>query len=418
MSTTETGAEAPTITLTDRAKLAHQVSEQCRVVAHLAAALARVHTDYGTLATAAPQIFADISEQVGPRTASLMEMLGDALNDMDANSKDDGWTIPIFAEAHRLFPQEVEPATAPQAPDRELAALDRAATQGEPKSGVEGLGPSALSGALEELSARATAGPWETFDPGGTQMMQVVGQPDADAGDDGRTIYYPPPHILDVMDNGDFEATAAFIVALVNAFRSGRLISRDAPAAPAQGGVPEPHGDDAFGCEYDDSLGPEAADYTVFWDKGARWITIRADGKITAGRSPSKGTICRTTTWEALAAPPAPAPVASEWCFDMEKAPRGGTKVDLMFPAPRGRQVNCVYEDSAWTGGPIWLWRTPKWKGGELLPESEWDTNCYPNMQPYAWRLAVEPAPPTLSPETTPVPGAEDQHGAGREDRR
>jgi hypothetical protein len=82
--------------------LRKQVADQCRVVAHLATAIAKVHADYAKLVES--PAFADILEQVGRRLASLMERLGDVLNGMDATSSDDDWTYPVFREAQRLFP--------------------------------------------------------------------------------------------------------------------------------------------------------------------------------------------------------------------------------------------------------------------------------------------------------------------------
>ena len=82
--------------------LRKQVADQCRVVAHLATAIAKVHADYAQLAEA--PAFDSILEQVGRRSASLMERLGDVLNGMDATSADDDWTYPVFREAQRRFP--------------------------------------------------------------------------------------------------------------------------------------------------------------------------------------------------------------------------------------------------------------------------------------------------------------------------
>ncbi|AWV18772.1 hypothetical protein A3862_27205 [Methylobacterium sp. XJLW] len=79
-----------------------QVSDQCRVVAHLATAIAKVHSDYAALIEAGAM--SDLHERIGRRTASLMERLGDVLNGMDAVSDEDDWTHPVFREAQRLFP--------------------------------------------------------------------------------------------------------------------------------------------------------------------------------------------------------------------------------------------------------------------------------------------------------------------------
>ena len=83
-----------------------QIANQCRVVAHLANALAGIHRDYERMylnPSAGPK---DIADLVGERTARLMETLGDILNGMDAATDEDEWTHPIFAEAHRLWPSK------------------------------------------------------------------------------------------------------------------------------------------------------------------------------------------------------------------------------------------------------------------------------------------------------------------------
>lgn len=80
-----------------------QVSEQCRAVSHLATALAQIHSDYAKmLADGKPND--GFVEQVGKRTAALMETLGEILNGMDAADETDDWMIPIFREAQRLWP--------------------------------------------------------------------------------------------------------------------------------------------------------------------------------------------------------------------------------------------------------------------------------------------------------------------------
>lgn len=81
-----------------------QVARQCEVVAHLASALASVHSDYmAILEAGAMDTTLDV---VGERTAALMQTLGDILNDMDAVTDDDEWTAPIFEQAQLLWPAE------------------------------------------------------------------------------------------------------------------------------------------------------------------------------------------------------------------------------------------------------------------------------------------------------------------------
>ena len=77
----------------------------------------------------------------------------------------------------------------------------------------------------------------------------------------------------------------------------------------------------------------------------------------------------------------------ASWCMDMSLAPKDGTKVDLVFPPPRGRTIDCFWDESPIFGAG-WFWRNPRWVSGALLSESEWQRNYYPNIQPIAWRLA------------------------------
>ena len=79
-----------------------QVAEQCKAVAHMATALAQVHTDYAN--SVVPISGDEHVEQVGKRTAAFMETLGDMLNGMDAVDSSDDWMKPVFAGAHRLWP--------------------------------------------------------------------------------------------------------------------------------------------------------------------------------------------------------------------------------------------------------------------------------------------------------------------------
>jgi hypothetical protein len=82
-----------------------QVADQCRVVAHLCAALAQVCREQEAVYRGghADQIL-DI---VGERTARQMELLGNELNNMDAvDDAEDAWMDPIFDRAHEMFPVE------------------------------------------------------------------------------------------------------------------------------------------------------------------------------------------------------------------------------------------------------------------------------------------------------------------------
>lgn len=76
-----------------------------------------------------------------------------------------------------------------------------------------------------------------------------------------------------------------------------------------------------------------------------------------------------------------------EW-QPIETAPRDGRKIDLMFPHPRGRTIDCFWRIEPNASHPEggWFWRSPKWDKTNLLPESEWPLSCYPSMQPTHWR--------------------------------
>lgn len=79
-----------------------QVAAQCRAVAHMAKALAQVHSDKAIIIDHGPYSPIDF---VGKQTAHLMEVLGDTLNGMDAIDPDeDDWMTPVFREAQRLWP--------------------------------------------------------------------------------------------------------------------------------------------------------------------------------------------------------------------------------------------------------------------------------------------------------------------------
>lgn len=82
--------------------LRDQVIAQCRVVEHLAKALADLHADLArAYAEPGAAVILDIA---GERTAHIMEALGNILNGMDAVEDSDEWTAPIFAEAQKRWP--------------------------------------------------------------------------------------------------------------------------------------------------------------------------------------------------------------------------------------------------------------------------------------------------------------------------
>ncbi|MGH6841565.1 MAG: hypothetical protein ACREDV_05650 [Methylocella sp.] len=83
-----------------------QIASQCRVVAHLARELAAVHDNYKKIVLTGRMD--KCADQIGRRTASFMEQLGDKLNAMGAVTKDDSWTFSIFEKAQKLWPKQDE----------------------------------------------------------------------------------------------------------------------------------------------------------------------------------------------------------------------------------------------------------------------------------------------------------------------
>ena len=81
-----------------------QVAKQCRAVAHMATAMAAVHSDYARMFDGGVPAMDDIADIVGKRTAFFMEQLGDMINAMDAVVDEDDWVTPVFEEAQRRWP--------------------------------------------------------------------------------------------------------------------------------------------------------------------------------------------------------------------------------------------------------------------------------------------------------------------------
>lgn len=95
-------------------KLKEQVAQQCKVVAHLATALAQVHSERAEIIAAGGYEGGALLDMVGRQTARLMETLGDILNGMDATDEDeDAWVDPVFKEAHRRWP-DLSPVPIPR----------------------------------------------------------------------------------------------------------------------------------------------------------------------------------------------------------------------------------------------------------------------------------------------------------------
>lgn len=82
-----------------------QVIRQLQAVAHFATVLAGVSADYVTIFQTGKSD--RLIDQVGLRTASQMEILGDMLNGMDACDEEDAEFDPVFEAAHRIWPDAV-----------------------------------------------------------------------------------------------------------------------------------------------------------------------------------------------------------------------------------------------------------------------------------------------------------------------
>ena len=81
-----------------------QVARQCRAVMALATSISEVHSDIEKIIVDGSASL--ILDQIGTRTAALMESLGDFLNGMDAVAPDDATLDDVFEVAHKMFPVE------------------------------------------------------------------------------------------------------------------------------------------------------------------------------------------------------------------------------------------------------------------------------------------------------------------------
>lgn len=86
----------------DQEALCEQIAHQYRCVTHLCNAIATVHRETeGSIRSFPPGMLDDL----GRRSAGIMETLGDILNGMGANDDaEDAWTHPVFKEAQRRWP--------------------------------------------------------------------------------------------------------------------------------------------------------------------------------------------------------------------------------------------------------------------------------------------------------------------------
>jgi hypothetical protein len=71
----------------------------------------------------------------------------------------------------------------------------------------------------------------------------------------------------------------------------------------------------------------------------------------------------------------------SRWQL-IETAPKDGSKVDLCYPPPLGRVINCFW--NVRYGG--WNWRAPILAhDGAPLPEAKWALSSYDHLEPTHW---------------------------------
>jgi hypothetical protein len=131
-----------------------QVRAQCHVVALLADRIGKVHREYAEhLPT---ETLAGIADEVGPRTAALMEFLGDTASEIDVISLADAFrTDPVFEMAHKMFPLPTEPSAPEMAAEIERLRGENANTLIRCNTIITDL--EADNGALQAEIARLTA---------------------------------------------------------------------------------------------------------------------------------------------------------------------------------------------------------------------------------------------------------------------
>jgi hypothetical protein len=81
-----------------------QVALQCDAVVHMAYLIGGLYSDFAIMFRSGAA--ENLLDQVGARTASFMEKLGDMLNATGSCTEEDEWMDPVFEEAHRLWPQQ------------------------------------------------------------------------------------------------------------------------------------------------------------------------------------------------------------------------------------------------------------------------------------------------------------------------
>ena len=81
-----------------------QVADQCKAIAALCGQIAEVYAMKEAMFRGGH--IDELLNRVGEDSASLMEDLGNVVNNMDIVEPEDAWMTPIFAGAHSMFPVE------------------------------------------------------------------------------------------------------------------------------------------------------------------------------------------------------------------------------------------------------------------------------------------------------------------------
>lgn len=84
-----------------------QVTAQFRVIAHLCKQIGRVHEQLAEMHESGH--IPTLLDMHGADTAYRMELLGNMANNMDIVTDEDAWVDPIYAEAHKRWPQKKIP---------------------------------------------------------------------------------------------------------------------------------------------------------------------------------------------------------------------------------------------------------------------------------------------------------------------
>src|SRR5688572_11265777 len=101
----------------DEAAKKAQLADQYRAIAHMATQIAKV---YGELVQVAAHMPVSVS---GPKSARLLEDLGDAMNADDIVEPSDAWVDPIIRKAHEMFPEVFAVSETPRSEPTEAMLL-------------------------------------------------------------------------------------------------------------------------------------------------------------------------------------------------------------------------------------------------------------------------------------------------------